>query len=77
MKYPMRNRPPLSIHLEAKKGTVEVLDAKIYEATQDSDALEAEILDAEDIQFNIAEKITLIKAVLSRSRPLNVQAAPF
>ena len=51
--------------------------AKIYEAIQDPDTLEAEILDAEDIQFNIAEKITLTKAALARSRPLDVQAAPF
>ena len=63
--------------IEVKKGTIEELDAKIYEAIQDPDALEAKILYVENIQFNIVEKITLIKAALARSRPLNLQAAPF
>lgn len=39
--------------------------------------LEEEILEAEEVQYNIAERITLIKAVLARPRPLNVQALPF
>ena len=60
--------------IEAKRATVEELDPRINE---DPEALESEILDAEDIQFNVAEKITLIKAVLARSTPLNVQTAPF
>ena len=50
---------------------------KIYEVIQDPETLETERLDAEEIQFNIAEKITVIKAALSRSKPLNVEAAPF
>ena len=61
----------------AKRATVEELDSRISDTIQDPEALESEILDAEDIQFNVAEKITLIKAVLARSTPLNVQAAPF
>ena len=63
--------------IEAKRATVEELDSRISDTIQDPEALESEILDAEDIQFNVAEKITLIKAVLARSTPLNVQAAPF
>ena len=60
--------------IEAKKATVEELDARIIERIQDPDGLESEILDAEEIQYNAAEKITLIKA---RPRPLNIQATPF
>ena len=60
--------------IEAKRATVEELDSRISDTIQDPEALES---DAEDIQFNVAEKITLIKAVLARSTPLNVQAAPF
>lgn len=63
--------------IEAKRATVEELDSRISDTIQDPEALESEILDTEDIQFNVAEKITLIKAVLARSTPLNVQAAPF
>ena len=63
--------------IEAKKATVEELDSRIIERIQDPDGLESEILDAEEIQYNAAEKITLIKAVLARQRPLNIQAAPF
>ena len=63
--------------IEAKKATVEELDSRIIERIQDPDGLESEILDAEEIQYNAAEKITLIKAVLARPRPLNIQAAPF
>ena len=53
------------------------MDARIIERIQDPDGLESEILDAEEIQYNAAEKITLIKAVLARPRPLNIQATPF
>ena len=63
--------------IETKKATVEELDSRISETIQDPDALETEILDTEEIQYNIAEKITLIKAVLSRPKPLNIQAPPF
>ena len=63
--------------IEAKKATVEELDSRIIERIHDPDGLESEILDAEEIQYNAAEKITLIKAVLARPRPLNIQAAPF
>ena len=63
--------------IETKKATVEELDTKISGTIQDPDALESEILDTEEIQYNIAEKITLIKRVLSRPKPLNIQAPPF
>ena len=65
--------------IETKKATVEELDSRISysETIQDPDVLETEILDTEEIQYNIAEKITLIKAVLSRPKPLNIQAPPF
>ena len=35
--------------IKVKKSTVEELDTKIYEAKQDPDTLETEILEAEDI----------------------------
>ena len=53
------------------------MDTRISQAIQDPSALEDEILDAEEIQYNIAKKITLIKAVLPRPRQLNIQAIPF
>ena len=53
------------------------MDTRISQVIQDPSALEDEILDAEEIQYNIAEKITLIKAVLPRPRQLNIQATPF
>ena len=53
------------------------MDTRISQAIQDPSTLEDEILDAEEIQYNIAEKITLIKAVLPRPRQLNIQATPF
>ena len=63
--------------VEAKKVTVAELDAKILATIKDPDALETEIMDSEEVMFNVAEKITLIKAVLARPKPLNVQARPF
>ena len=60
-----------------KKATIGELDTRISQAIEDPSALEGEILEAEEIQYNIAEKITLIKAVLARLKPLNVQASPF
>ena len=63
--------------IETKKNTIGELDTRISQAIEDPSALEDEILDAEEIQYNMAEKITLIKAVLARPRPLNVQAPPF
>ena len=63
--------------VEAKKVTVAELDAKILATIKDPDALETEIMDSEEVMFNVAEKITLIKAVLARPKPLNVQAWPF
>ena len=60
-----------------KKATIGELDTRISQAIEDPSALEGEILEAEEIQYNIAEKINLIKAVLARPKPLNVQASPF
>ena len=60
-----------------KKATIGELDTRISQAIEDPSALEGEILEAEEIQYNIAEKITLIKAVLTRPKPLNVRASPF
>ena len=53
--------------IESKKITVEEYDAKISEGIKDTDVLENEILDAEEIRYNIAE-ITLINTALSRSK---------
>ena len=61
----------------AKKATIGELDTRISQAIEDPSALEGEILEAEEIQYNIAEKITMIKAVLARPKPLNVRASPF
>ena len=63
--------------LEAKKCTIAELDTKIVATIEDPEALESEILDSEGIIFNVAEKITLVKAVLARPKPLNIQALPF
>ena len=63
--------------LEAKKCTIAELDTKIVATIEDPEALESEILDSEEIMFNVAEKITLVKAVLARPKPLNIQALPF
>ena len=63
--------------VELKKATVAELDAKILATITDADTLETEILDSEEVIFNVAEKITLMKAILARPKPLNVQARPF
>ena len=63
--------------LEAKKCTIAELDTKIVATIEDPEALESEILDSEEIMFNVAEKITLVKAVMARPKPLNIQALPF
>ena len=63
--------------VEMKKATVEELDMRISEAIQDPEVLESEILDAEEVQYNITEKITLIREVLVRPKPLNIQATLF
>ena len=62
--------------IEAKRTTISELDTKIQATIKDANALEAEILDTEEITFTIAEKLTLIKAVLARPKPPNVQAPP-
>ena len=62
--------------IEAKRTTISELDTEIRATIEDATALETEILDAEEITFTIAEKITLIKAVLTRSKPPNAQAPP-
>ena len=62
---------------ETKNTTIGELDTRINQAIEDLSALEDEILDVEEIQYNMAEIITLIKAVLVRPKPLNVQAPPF
>ena len=53
------------------------LDAKILATIQDVDTPETEILGSKEVVFTVAEKITLMKAVLARPKPLNVQARPF
>ena len=63
--------------IETTRATVAELDTKIQAAITDADALESEILDTQEVTYNVAEKITFIKAVLARPRPLNVQAPPF
>ena len=63
--------------IEAKKATLTELDAKILATISDATELETEILDSEEIIFTLAEKISFIKAVQSRPKPLNVQAPPF
>ena len=63
--------------IEAKRATLADMDTEIQATIEDADALEMEILDTEEIKYNVAEKIALIKAVLARPKPLNVQAPPF
>lgn len=63
--------------IEAKRDTLLELDAKIQATIEDATTLETEILDTEEIIFTITEKIALIKAVLARPKPLNVQAPSF
>ena len=62
--------------IEAKKTTISELDTEIRATIEDANALETEILDTEEITFTIAEKITLIKAVLARPKSPKVQAPP-
>jgi len=64
-------------NIEAKTATIADLDAKIRATIEDPDTLESEILDSEKLMYTIAEKVALIKAVLARPKPLNVQAQPF
>ena len=62
--------------IEAKRTTISELDTEIRATIEDATALETEILNTEEITFTIAEKITLIKAVLTRPKPPNAQAPP-
>ena len=62
--------------IEAKRTTISELDTEIRATIEDATTLETEILDTEEITFTIAEKITLIKAVLTRPKPPNAQAPP-
>ena len=62
--------------IEAKRTTISELDTEIRATIEDATALETEILDTEEITFTIAEKITLIKAVLTIPKPPNAQAPP-
>ncbi len=62
--------------IEAKRTTISELDTEIRATIEDANALETEILDTEEIIFNIAEKIALIKAVLTRPKPPSAQAPP-
>jgi len=55
--------------IEVKRVTISELDTTIRATIDDPSALETEILDTEEITFTIAEKITLIKAVLARPTP--------
>ena len=63
--------------IETKRTTVMDLDTRILATIEDAEALETEILETEDVMYNLAEKITLIKVVLARPKPLNVQAPTF
>ena len=70
----------LTICLEqivTKKATIGGLDTRISQAIEDPSTLEGKILEAEEIQYSITERITLIKTVLARPKPLNMQAPPF
>ena len=55
--------------IEAKRVTISELDTAIRATIEDTTALDTEILDTEEITFTIAEKMTLIKAVLARPTP--------
>ena len=48
----------------AKKATTGDLDMRISQAIEDPSTLEGEMLEAEEIQYSIAERITLIKTML-------------
>lgn len=63
--------------IEAKKTTITELDTKILATIEDADTVETEILETDELMYNVAEKLSLIKAVLARPKPLNVQALPF
>ena len=71
--------------LERKRSTLAELDAKIAAEIQTPGELEAEVIETEEIQEILSEKITLVKKVLQRveSTPvvqplkLNVHASPF
>jgi len=63
--------------IELKKATLLNLDTRILETIEEEEALEAEILETEDVTFTVAEKIAIINSVLARPKPLNVQAVPF
>ena len=63
--------------IDLKKATLLGLDTKILQTTEGEEALETEILEREDVTFNVAEKIAISKSVLARPKPLNVQAPPF
>ena len=63
--------------IEAKRTTVIDLNTRILVTIEDPEALEMEILETEDVMYNLAEKIALIKVVLARPKPLNVQALTF
>ena len=60
--------------VELKKATVAELDAKILATIANADTLETEMLDSKEV---MSEKITLMKAILARPKPPNVQARPF
>jgi len=64
-------------NIEAKTATIADLYTKIRATIEDPEALESEIFDSEELMYTITEKVSLIKAVLARPKPLNVQAQPF
>lgn len=69
--------------LERKKTTLADLDAKIAAEIQTPEELEVEVIETEEVQEILSEKITLVKKLLQRSestpvmQPLNVHASPF
>ena len=71
--------------LERKRSTLAELDAKIAAEIQTPEELEVEVIETEEIQEMLFEKITLVKKLLqhAKSTPimqplqLNVHASPF
>ena len=62
--------------IEAKRTIILELDTAIRATIEDENALESEILDAEEIVFIIAEKIAFIRAVLARPQPSSTETPP-
>ena len=55
--------------IEAKKATVIDLNTKILVTIEDAETLETEILETEEVMYNVAEKIALIKPLQPQGPP--------